>query len=82
MTFCLMILKRWLPLEEKPLNSTTMQSQEHCIANRVMESFSAACHTKSHRKYSKKLMTVCVELTNLVQNLEIDSEDLDIISQR
>jgi len=36
-----------------------------------MESSSAACHIKRHRKHSKRLMTVCVELTNLVQNLEI-----------
>ena len=44
-----------------------------------MESSSAACHIKKHRKHSKWLMTVCVELTNIVQNLEIGSEDLDII---
>jgi len=36
---------------------------------------------KEGRKHSKRLMTVCVELTNLVQNLEIDSKDLDIIGQ-
>ena len=47
-----------------------------------MESSSAACHIKKHKKYSKKLMMVCVELTNLVQNLEIDSKDLDIIGQK
>jgi len=39
-----------LPLKEKPLNSTTMRSQEHCIADRMMESSSAACHIKRHRK--------------------------------
>jgi len=27
-------------------------------------------------------MTVCVELINLVQNLEIDSKHLDIIGQK
>jgi len=39
-------------------------------------------HTKRHRKYSNRLITACVELTNLVQNLEINSEDSDIIGQR
>jgi len=48
----------------------------------MMESSSAACHKKRHRKYSKRFMTVCVELTSLVQNLEIDSEDWDIIGQK
>ena len=47
-----------------------------------MESSSAACHIKKHKKYSKRLMTACVELINLVQNLGIDSEDSDIIGQR
>ena len=47
-----------------------------------MESSSAACHTKRHMKYSKRLMMVCVGLTNLVQNLEINSENSDIIGQR
>jgi len=51
----------------------------NCIVDRMMESSSVACHIKRHRKHSKRLMTVCVELTNLVQNLEIDSKDLDII---
>ena len=48
----------------------------------MMESSPAACHIKRHRKHSKRLMRVCVELTNLVQNLEIDSKDLDIIGQK
>ena len=47
----------------------------------MMESSSAAYHIKRHRKHSKRLMVVCAELTNLVQNLEIDSKDLDIIGQ-
>ena len=47
-----------------------------------MESSSAACHIKRHNKYSKRLMTACVELTNLVQKLKIDSEAWDIIGQR
>jgi len=48
----------------------------------MMESSSVAYHIKRHRKHSKRLMTVCAELINLVQNLEIDSEDWDIIGQR
>ena len=60
----------------------TMRSQENCIANRMMESSSAAYHIKRHMKHSKRLVMVCVELTNLLQNLEIDSEDLDIIGQK
>jgi len=71
-----------LSLEGKPLNSTTTRSQEHCIADRMMESSSAAYHIKRHRKHSKRLMTVYAELTNLVQSLEIDSEYWNIISQR
>jgi len=58
-------LKRRLPLEEKPPNSTTMRSQGHCITDRTRESSSAAYHRKRHKKYSKRLMMVCVELTNL-----------------
>jgi len=69
-------------IKRKALNSTTMRSQEHCIADRMMESSSIACHIKRYRKHSKRLMMVCAELTNLVQNLEIDSEDWDIIDQR
>ena len=48
----------------------------------MMESSSAACHIKRHRKYSKRLTMVCVEFTNLVKNLEIDYEDWDIIGLR
>ena len=48
----------------------------------MMKSSSAACHIKRHRKHSKWLVMVCVELTNLVQNLEIDSKVLDIIGQK
>jgi len=48
----------------------------------MMESFSAAYHIKRHMKHSKRLITVCAELTNQVQNLKIDSEDWDIIGQR
>ena len=52
---------------------------EHCITSRMMESSSAAYHIKRYRKHSKRLMIVCAELTNLVQNLGIDSEDYNII---
>ena len=37
-----------------------MQSQEHCIADRMMGSSFAACHKRRHKKYSKKrMMGVC-----------------------
>jgi len=45
----------------------------------MMEFSSTAYHIKRHRKHSKRLMTVCAELTNLVQSLVIDFEDWDII---
>ena len=48
----------------------------------MIESSSAAYHTKRHMKYSKKPMTVCMELISLAHSLEIDSEDWDIIGQR
>jgi len=67
---------------KKSLNSTTMRSQEHFITDRMIESSSVACHMKTLRKHSKRLTTVCVELTNPVENLEIDSEDWDIIGQK
>ena len=71
-----------LSLEGKPLNSTTTRSQEHCIADRMMESSSAAYHIKRHMRHSKRLMMACADLTNLVQSLVIDSKDWDIICQR
>ena len=77
-----MTLKRWLPLKGRPLDPITIWSREHCIVDHMMESSSVACHTKKHMRHSKKLMTVCVELTSSVQNLEIDSKDWDIIGQR
>ena len=80
--FFLMTLKRRLPLEGKPLNSTKMRSHKHCIADRMMEFSSTAYQIKRHMRYSKKLMMICVKLTNLVQNLEINSEDWDIIGPR
>jgi len=82
MAYCPMTLKRRLPLEGKPLNFTTMSSQEHCIAGHMMKSSSTAYHIKRHRKRSKRLITLCAELTNLVQKLRIDFEDWDIIDQR
>jgi len=48
----------------------------------MMESSSAACHIKRHRKHSKRLITIFVGLNKLVQNLETDSKDLDIIGQK
>jgi len=45
----------------------------------MIESSSSAYHIKRHRKHSKRLIIVYAELTNLVQNLGIDSEDWDII---
>jgi len=48
----------------------------------MMESSSAGYHIKRHKKYSKRLMTVCAELINLVKSSEIDSEDMGIISRR
>ena len=55
---------------------------EHCIADRMMESYFTTCHTKRHKRHSKKLMTVCAELINLVQSLEIDSEGSNTTSRR
>ena len=37
---------------------------------------------KEAQEVLKRLMMTCMELTNLVQNLEIDFEDWDIIGQR
>ena len=64
--YCMMTLKRWLPLEEKPLDSTTTRSHEHYIIDRMIESYFIVCHVKRHRRNSKRLMTVYAELTNLV----------------
>ena len=47
-----------------------------------MKSSSAACHIKRYMKHSKRLMMVYVKLTNQVQNMKINSKNLDIISQR
>ena len=58
--------KRRPLLEGRPLDSTTTRSCENCIADCMMESYFAACHTKRHRRHSKKLTAVCAELTNLV----------------
>ena len=61
MAFCVMIPKRrLLSLEGKPSNFTIMRSREHCIADRMTGSSSAACHERSHRKYSKKRTMACV----------------------
>ena len=62
MASCLMIPKKQLPLEGKPPNSIIMRSHEHCIADRMTRSSSAAYHKRRHRKYSKKRMMACVKL--------------------
>jgi len=63
---CLMIPKKRLSLDGKPPNSTIMRSREHCIADRMTGSSSAAYHKRRSRKYSKKRMTACVELISPV----------------
>jgi len=60
----------------------TMWSHEYCITNHLIESFSAAFHTKRHRKHSGKLMMLCAELTNPDLSLEIDFEGSTITGQR
>jgi len=82
LVYCLTILKRQLPLEGKLLDSITMRSCRHCIADHMMKSYSDAFHTKRHRKPLGKLMTVCAKLTNLNLNLEIDSENLATTDQK
>jgi len=82
MAYCLMILKRRLSSEGRPLDSTTMRYHEHCIADRMMESSSATYHIKRHMRHSKRLMMACADLTNLVQSLVIDSEGSDITGRR
>ena len=47
-----------------------------------MEFSSGAYHIKRHMKHLKRLMMVHAELTNLIQSLEIDSENWDIIGQK
>ena len=41
-----------------------MRSYKNCIADRTMESYSDVFHIRRHRRRSKKLVTVCAELTN------------------
>ena len=41
-----MLPKKRLPLEGKPPNSTIMRSREHCIADRMTGSSSAAYHKR------------------------------------
>jgi len=82
MVYCLMTPKMQLPSEGKLLGSIIMRSCKYCIADRTMESYSDACHTKRYRRHSKKLMMVYVELTNPDPNSETGSEDLAIIIQR
>jgi len=48
----------------------------------MMESYSDAFHTKRHRRRSRKLMAVYVELTNPDPSLKIGLKDLATIGQR
>jgi len=48
----------------------------------MTESYSATFRTKSHRRHSGKLTTVCMELTNPDPSLGIGFEDLATIGQR
>jgi len=82
MAYCLTTPKRQLPSEGKLLDSFTMRSCKHCIADRMMESCSDAFYTKRHRRHSKKLMMVCAELTNPDPSSETGSENLAIIGRR
>ena len=72
---CLTTPRRQLPSEGKLLDSITMRSCRHYIADRMMESCSDAFHTKRHKNHSKKLMIVCVELTNSDPSWETGLED-------
>jgi len=82
MAYCLTTPKRQLTSEGKLLNSITMRSCKHCIADRMMEFYSDAFHTKRHMRHSKKLMTAYAELTNPDPNSKTGLEDLAIIGQR
>ena len=62
--YCLTTPRRQLSSEGKLLSFITMRSREQCITSHMMESYSDAFHIKRYRRCSKKLMTVCVELTN------------------
>ena len=69
-------------IRKKLIDSITMRSCRHYIADRMMESCSDAFLTKRNMEHSKKLMMVCVELINPDPNLETGSEDLAIIGRR
>jgi len=76
MAYCQMIQRRQLQSREKRPDYTTTRSRELCIADRIMESYSAAFHTKRHKKPLRKLMMVCAELINPDQKLGTDSKNL------
>jgi len=82
MVYCQTIQRRQLQLREKRIDSTTMRSRELCIADRMIESYFAVFPTKRHRKPSRKLTTICAEITNPNPNLGTDSEDLATTGQR
>jgi len=48
----------------------------------MMKSYSDAFYTNRHKRHSKKLMTVHVELTNPDPSSETDLEDLATIDRR
>ena len=79
--YCQMILKRRLQSKEKLLGSITMRSRE-LIVDRIMGSYSAAFHTKRHKRHSGKLTTACSRLTILDLNWGTDFEDLATTSWR
>jgi len=56
-----------------------MRSREYYIVNHMMESYSAAFHTKRHMRHSRQLTMVQAYLTNQDPNSRTDSEDLVII---
>ena len=73
--------KRQSPSAKRLLDSTTIRLRGHYITDRMMESYSTAFHTKSHRRHPGKLTTVCAELTNLDLSLETGFEDLATIGR-
>ena len=81
MIFCLMTLKRWLSLEEKSFKLYYNAITRTLYRRSYNGILPAAYHIKRHRKHSKRFMTVCAELTNLIQSSEINSENLGILAE-
>ena len=80
--YCLITPRRQLPSEGKLLDFITMRSRGHYIVDHMVKSYSDAFHIKRHRRCSKKLMTVHIELTDSDQSSKTSFEDLTIIGQR